>query len=77
MNKSRDGLIAMFLEDHKWKIDGLARLVLSKPSKEARRKFIAEFEHKHGVEMSKELQDKILELHKQSRLSSPPTNQSG
>ena len=50
--------------EHELKIEGLARFILSKKTKEERRKFLELFETKHGSKMADELKDRIFELHK-------------
>ena len=58
--------------EHELKIEGLARFVLSKKTKEERRKFLNAFEDKHGSRMADELKDRIHELHKASLGPSAP-----
>lgn len=56
--------------DHEWKMQGLAKYVLDKPTKEERRKFLDKFQELHGKVMRSELEVAILALHK-LRLGSP------
>ena len=60
--------------DHQWKMEGLAKYVLDKPTKEDRRKFLDKFLELHGQTMRSELEVAILNLHK-LRLGSPAPNQ--
>jgi hypothetical protein len=50
------------LSEHEAKIEGLARHVLSKPTKEERRKWLDAFEAKHGLQIADELRGKVIEL---------------
>lgn len=61
--------------DHQWKIEGLAKYVLDKPTKEDRRKFLDKFLELHGQAMRSELEVAILNLHK-LRLGSPAPDKS-
>lgn len=63
------------LSEHEAKIEGLARFVLAKKTKEDRRKFLELFEAKHGNLMAEELKDRIFELHK-SGFGKPTSNES-
>lgn len=73
---TREEIMEMARKEHKWKIDGLARYVLQKNNKSARRKFLEEFEAKHGEKITYELKDRIIELDKELRFGSAPANQS-
>ena len=64
---TREELLEMDKQEHRWKIEGLAKYVLSKPSKQARRKFLDEFQQRHGEEITYELMDEILKLAAQTR----------
>ena len=52
----------MVMSEHEAKIEGLARHVLKKKTLAERRKWLYEFEEKHGLEITEELKAKILEL---------------
>lgn len=52
----------MVMSEHEAKIEGLARHVLKKKTLAERRKWLNEFEDKHGLEITDELKAKILEL---------------
>lgn len=56
--------------DHKWKMQGLAKYVLDKPTKDERRKFLDKFQELHGKVLRSDLEMEILALHK-LRLGSP------
>jgi len=65
----------MVMSEHEAKIEGLARHVLKKKTLAERRKWLAEFEDKHGVGITEELKARILELVKEKRnLSLTPTD---
>ena len=66
----------MVMSEHEAKIEGLARHVLKKKTLAERRKWLYEFEEKHGLEITEELKAKILELarKKKSDLSLTPTD---
>jgi hypothetical protein len=65
----------MVMSEHEAKIEGLARHVLKKKTLAERRKWLAEFEDKHGVGIADELKARILELAKEKRnLSLTPTD---
>lgn len=66
----------MVMSEHEAKIEGLARHVLKKKTLAERRKWLNEFEDKHGLEITDELKAKILELarQKKSDLSLTPTD---
>ena len=57
----------MVMSEHEAKIEGLARHVLKKKTLAERRKWLYEFEEKHGLEITEELKAKILELAKEKR----------
>lgn len=57
------------LSEHEAKMEGLARHVLSKPTKEERRKWLDAFEAKHGLQMADELRGRVIELAKIRRQS--------
>lgn len=57
----------MVMSEHEAKIEGLARHVLSKKTLAERRKWLAEFEDKHGVGITEELKVRILELAKEKK----------
>lgn len=65
---SKKDLEWMNREDYEWRLEGLARYVLSKPTKDARRRFLEGFEGKHGRAIADALRGKILALHKQRDL---------
>jgi hypothetical protein len=65
----------MVMSEHEAKIEGLARHVLKKKTLAERRKWLSEFEDKHGVGIAEELKARILELAKEKRnLSLTPTD---
>jgi len=57
----------MVMSEHEAKIEGLARHVLKKKTLAERRKWLYEFEDKHGLEITEELKAKILELARQKK----------
>ena len=57
----------MVMSEHEAKIEGLARHVLKKKTLAERRRWLAEFEDKHGVGITEELKARILELAKEKR----------
>lgn len=59
---NREELREIMLSEHEAKIEGLARHVLKMPNKLDRRAWLDKFEDKHGVEITLELKDKIIEL---------------
>lgn len=66
---TREELDDIVLSEHEAKIEGLARFVLAKKTKEERRKFLDDFEVKHGLKMADELRMRILEINGQRRSS--------
>jgi len=65
----------MVMSEHEAKIEGLARHVLKKKTLAERRRWLAEFEDKHGVGITEELKVRILELAKEKRnLGLTPTD---
>lgn len=70
---TREELDDIVLSEHEAKIEGLARFVLAKKTKEERRKFLDDFEVKHGLKMADELRMRILEINGQRRSSSQKT----
>ena len=70
---TREELDDIVLSEHEAKIEGLARFVLAKKTKEERRKFLDDFEVKHGLKMADELRMRILEINEQRRSSSQKT----
>lgn len=71
---TREELDDIVLSEHEAKIEGLARFVLAKKTKEERRKFLDEFEVKHGLKMADELRMRVLEI---SRLRKSAPDKSG
>lgn len=61
---TKEEIREIVLSEHEAKIEGLARFVLAKKTKEERRKFLELFEAKHGSQMAEELRDRVFELHK-------------
>lgn len=59
---TREEIMAMARKDHEWKMDGLARYVLQKNNKLARRRFLDVFEAKHGQDLTDDLKRRILVL---------------
>lgn len=57
----------MVMSEHEAKIEGLARHVLKKKTLTERRKWLYEFEEKHGLEITDELKAKILELAREKK----------
>ena len=57
----------MVMSEHEAKIEGLARHVLKKKTLAERRKWLYEFEEKHGLEITDELKAKILEIKNRER----------
>lgn len=57
----------MVMSEHEAKIEGLARHVLKKKTLAERRKWLYEFEEKHGLEITEELKAKILEIKNRER----------
>jgi hypothetical protein len=62
------------LSEHEAKMEGLARHVLSKRTKEERRKWLDEFESKHGYSMTIELKNRIIELARMRREQTHPSD---
>jgi hypothetical protein len=74
---TREEIHQIMLSQHEAKIEGLARYVLKMRTKAQRRKWLDEFEGKHGTELTYELKDRILELAKEQRdLSLAPPDES-
>lgn len=61
----REEIREIVLSEHEAKMEGLARHVLSKPTKEARRKWLDEFEVKHGYELTLELKRRVVEINRE------------
>ncbi len=75
---TKEEILQTMMSQHEAKIEGLARHVLKMRTKAQRRKWLDEFELKHGPELTYELKDRILELAKEERhLSLAPPDQSG
>jgi hypothetical protein len=55
-------IIVWIREDSERRMDNLARYILAKPTKLARRRFLEEFEGRHGQEATDALKAKILAL---------------
>jgi hypothetical protein len=53
------------LSEHDAKIEGLARYVLTLPTKEARRKWLDQFEAKHNLTIADELRERITQIHRE------------
>lgn len=53
------------LSEHEAKIEGLARYVLTLPTKEERRKWLDQFEAKHNLTIAEELKDRITQIHRE------------
>ncbi len=49
-------------QDSEKRLEGLARYILAKPTKSARRRFLEEFEGRHGTDVTDLLKAKILGL---------------
>jgi hypothetical protein len=49
-------------QDSERRLEGLAKYILAKPTKLARRRFLEEFEGRHGVDVTDLLKAKILGL---------------
>lgn len=64
---TKEEVMQMVMSEHEAKIEGLARHVLSKKTLAERRKWLAEFEDKHGVGITEELKVRILELAKEKK----------
>ena len=64
---SREEILAIVMSEHEAKIEGLARHVLAKRTKQERRSWLDEFERKHGLQLTEELKLRILELSKTKR----------
>ena len=64
---SREEILAIVMSEHEAKIEGLARHVLAKRTKQERRAWLDEFERKHGLQLTEELKLRILELSKTKR----------
>ena len=58
----------MAKRDHEWKMDGLAKNVLSMKTKLARRAFLDGFEARHGIEIADDLRTRIIKAHNAARL---------
>ena len=59
---TREEIWQVVMSEHEAKIEGLARHVLKKKTLAERRRWLAEFEDKHGVGITEELKGRILEL---------------
>jgi hypothetical protein len=59
---TRDQLMEWIREDSDRRLDNLARYILAKPSKLARRRFLEVFEGRHGQDVTDALKAKILAL---------------
>ena len=59
---TQEELMQIVRSEHEAKIEGLARHVLKMPNKLDRSAWLDKFEDKHGVEITLELKDKIIEL---------------
>ena len=57
----------MAKRDHEWKMDGLAKNVLSMKTKLARRAFLDGFEARHGKEIADDLRARIIKAHSAGR----------
>jgi len=64
---TREEIWRVVMSEHEAKIEGLARHVLKKKTLAERRRWLAEFEDKHGVGITEELKARILELAKEKR----------
>ena len=53
------------MSEHEAKIEGLARYVLTLPTKEARRKWLDQFEAKHNLTVAEELKERITQIHRE------------
>ena len=72
-NATLEEIREIVLSEHEAKIEGLARFVLAKKTKDERRKFLELFEAKHGSRMAEELKDRVWELSGKPRSSYPKT----
>ena len=59
---TREEVMEWIRQDSEWRLDNLARHILAKPTKLARRRFLEIFEGKHGQEVTDALKAKILAL---------------
>ena len=59
---TRDELTEWLRQDSEMRMENLARYILAKPSKLDRRRFLQEFEGRHGVDLTNLLKAKILGL---------------
>lgn len=59
---TRQELMGWIREDSERRLDNLARYVLAKPTKLARRRFLEVFEGRHGQDVTDALKAKILAL---------------
>ena len=59
---TREEVMEWIRQDSEWRLDNLARYVLAKPSKLARRRFLDIFEGRHGSDVTDRLKAKILDL---------------
>jgi len=59
---TREELMEWCRQDSEMRMENLAKYILAKPTKLARRRFLEEFEHRHGVEATDLLKAKILGL---------------
>jgi hypothetical protein len=73
---TRSEVMQMVMSEHEAKIEGLARHVLKKKTLAERRRWLAEFEDKHGVCITEELKVRITELalEKKRNLGLTPTD---
>jgi hypothetical protein len=59
---TREELMEWCRQDSEKRLEGLARYILAKPTKSARRRFLEEFEGRHGTDVTDLLKAKILGL---------------
>lgn len=59
---TRDELMGWIREESERRMDNLARHILAKPTKLARRRFLEQFEGRHGQDVTEALKAKILAL---------------
>lgn len=64
---TREEIMEMAKRDHEWKMDGLAKNVLSMKTKLARRAFLDGFEARHGKEIADDLRARIIKAHSAGR----------
>lgn len=64
---TREEIMARAKADHEWKMQSLAKNVLSMKTKLARRAFLDGFEARHGKDLADDLRARIIKAHSAAR----------